>query len=376
MEELTALRRDIDAINHQLLKLLNRRAELTLEIQKVKTRDGIPTYLPEQIAGSARSYLDQEKARLDELIAANEGPFCDDTIRRLFREVSKASVALMEQDKQRVLQVSRETQTRDRVITVNGLSIGGAQPVVIAGPCAVEDEHQMERVARSLVENGVRLMRGGAFKPRTSPYSFQGLREKGLALLSDAARRHDLISVSEVMDTRSVALCAEHVDILQVGARNMYNYELLRELGKCSRPVLLKRGLSATLEELLLSAEYIVAAGNPNVIFCERGIRTYERETRNTLDISAVPLLRQKSHLPVIVDVTHAAGRKDILLPLSKAALAAGANGIMVEAHPAPHLARSDSEQQLDLDELALFLAALSPALRGQKNDTTAHNAA
>ncbi|MCC6526326.1 MAG: bifunctional 3-deoxy-7-phosphoheptulonate synthase/chorismate mutase, partial [Polyangiaceae bacterium] len=194
------------------------------------------------------------------------------------------------------------------------------------------------------------------FKPRSSPYAFQGLGELGLGLLAEAARRHGMVSVTEVTDTRAVELVARHADVLQVGARNMYNYDLLREVGRARKPVILKRGLSATIDELLWAAEYIVAAGNPEVVLCERGIRTFERQTRNTLDVSAVALLRRMSFLPVIADVSHAAGRRDILAPLGRAALAAGASGLMVEVHPWPAVARSDSEQQLTPAELARFL--------------------
>ena len=214
----------------------------------------------------------------------------------------------------------------------------------------------MEEVARGLAALGVRFMRGGAYKPRSSPYSFQGLGERGLKLLEAAANRHGLVTITEVMDPRSVELVCQHADILQVGARNMYNYDLLREVGRAGKPVLLKRALSATLDELLWSAEYILVEGNEQVILCERGIRTFGGQTRNTLDISAVPLLRQQSFLPVLVDVSHAAGRRDILAPLGRAALAAGASGLMVEVHPEPAVARSDSQQQLDLDAFARFM--------------------
>jgi 3-deoxy-7-phosphoheptulonate synthase/chorismate mutase len=218
----------------------------------------------------------------------------------------------------------------------------------------------MEEVGRLLSGLGQRFIRGGAFKPRSSPYAFQGLGKHGLEILHATARRHGLVAVTEVMDTRMVEHTARYADILQIGARNMYNYDLLREVGQCKKPVLLKRGLSATIEELLWAAEYIVSGGNEEVILCERGIRTFERQTRNTLDIAAVPLLRQKTFLPVFVDVSHAAGRRDILPALGRAALAAGANGLMVEVHPHPDLARSDSQQQLDFDEFRRFLADLS----------------
>jgi len=342
--DLEPLRAEIETINTELLGLLSRRAELVSQIQTIKAREGIPTFLPER-----------EHQMLVDLVAQNRGPFPDEVIRRLFKEIFRASVELMETQGRRTLKISRASRAADLTISARGAAIG-AEPVLIAGPCSVESEEQMESVARFLAAHGVRFLRGGAFKPRSSPYSFQGLGEEGLRILQGAARRHGLVTVTEVMDTRTVELVSRHADVLQIGSRNMYNYDLLREVGRCRRPVLLKRGLSATIDELLWSAEYIVSEGNERVILCERGIRTYEKQTRNTLDISAVPLLRQKSFLPVIVDVSHAAGRKDILAPLGRAALAAGASGLMVEAHPCPHLARSDSEQQLDLDALARFI--------------------
>ena len=342
--DLDPLRTEIESVNNQLLDLLNRRAELVGRVQTIKAREGIPTFLPER-----------EHRMLVDLVARNQGPFPDETVRHLFKEIFRASVELMETQSRRTLKISRANRPTDLTITVRGVRIG-AEPVLIAGPCSVESSEQMESVAAFLAAHGVRLLRGGAFKPRSSPYSFQGLGEEGLRILEQAARRHGLATVTEVMDTRTVELVARYTDVLQVGSRNMYNYDLLREVGRQRKPVLLKRGLCATIDELLWSAEYIASEGNQNVILCERGIRTYETQTRNTLDISAVPLLRQKSFLPVVVDVSHAAGRRDILAPLGRAALAAGASGLMVEAHPCPHLARSDSEQQLDLAALADFI--------------------
>jgi 3-deoxy-7-phosphoheptulonate synthase/chorismate mutase len=350
-----ALRAEIEVVNRELLELLSRRAGLASEIQTIKTREGIPTFDPER-----------EHRMLLELVDRNRGPFDDRTIKHLFKEIFKASVELMESQSHRTLQISRARRPEDLVITAGPATIG-REPVLIAGPCSVESEEQMESVARFLAAHGVRLLRGGAYKPRSSPYSFQGLGERGLQILERVSRRHGLVTVTEVMDTRTVELVAAHADVLQIGSRNMYNYDLLREVGRCRRPVLLKRGLSATIDELLWSAEYIVSGGNQDVILCERGIRTYERQTRNTLDISAVPLLRQKSYLPVIVDVSHAAGRKDILAALGRAALAAGASGLMVEAHPCPELARSDSEQQLDLAGLERFMVETGLAGRVQQ---------
>jgi 3-deoxy-7-phosphoheptulonate synthase/chorismate mutase len=341
--DLDTLRAAIERVNFGLLDLLSQRAQLVTEIHALKRALDLPSFVPER-----------EGQQLQALVLANRGPFSDETIRRLFKEIFRASLDLQEQATERGLVVSRERRPADLTITIRDVVIGAA-PVLIAGPCSVEDEAQMEAVAALLASLGVRLLRGGAFKPRSSPYAFQGLGERGLELLAAAGRRHGLVTVTEVTDTRLVELVARHADILQIGARNMHNVELLREVGRGRTPVLLKRGLAATLEELLFSAEYIAGEGNDQIILCERGIRTYERETRNTLDIAAIPLLKQKSYLPVIVDVSHAAGRRDILAPLGRAALAAGAAGLMVEVHPNPHLARSDAEQQLDFAAFRRF---------------------
>jgi 3-deoxy-7-phosphoheptulonate synthase/chorismate mutase len=342
--ELDVLRTQIEQTNFALLDLLSQRAELVTQVQRVKTRDGIPTFVPER-----------ERKMLADLVRRNRGPFSSETVSHLFQEIFRASVALMEAEEGELRRVSRASRHEDLCFPV-GKTLVGAEPIVIAGPCAVESEEQVEEVAQLLVALGVGLMRAGAYKPRSSPYSFQGLGQRGLEILRQVGRRHGLGTVTEVTDTRSVELVAAHADVLQVGARNMHNYELLREVGRCGKPVLLKRGLAATLDELLWSAEYVVAEGNQRVILCERGIRTFNRETRNTLDIAAVPLLRQRTYLPVVVDVSHAAGRRDILAPLGRAALAAGANGLMVEVHPCPAVARSDSQQQLDFDSFRRFM--------------------
>ena len=228
-----------------------------------------------------------------------------------------------------------------------GVKVGGKPVVVMAGPCSVEGPEQMEAVAAVVAGQGVRVMRGGAFKPRTSPYSFQGLGERGLEIFRRVADHYNLIAVSEVMDQTQIPMMTDYVDVLQVGARNMQNYNLLRELGKVSKPVLLKRGIAATLEELLLSAEYIMSGGNYNVILCERGIRTFESATRNTLDVSAIPVIQKLSHLPIIADPSHATGRRDKVLPMARAAVAAGADGILVEVHNDPDRALSDGPQAL-----------------------------
>ncbi|MDP4110414.1 MAG: 3-deoxy-7-phosphoheptulonate synthase [Bacillota bacterium] len=241
---------------------------------------------------------------------------------------------------------NRKFHTDDTIIDVRGRKIGGGYFQIIAGPCSVEDEEQMSAVSKSVKASGAGLLRGGAFKPRTSPYSFQGLENEGLELLLSAGRKEGLPVVTEIMDTADIGLFGD-VDIIQVGARNMQNFRLLKILGQTDKPVLLKRGLSNTLEELLMSAEYIMAGGNEKVILCERGIRTFEPSTRNTLDISAVPMLKKMTHLPVIVDPSHACGISSLVLPLSKAAVAAGADGLMIEVHNNPPKALSDGAQSL-----------------------------
>jgi 3-deoxy-7-phosphoheptulonate synthase len=245
-----------------------------------------------------------------------------------------------------------------------GLTVGGVNLNrgfhVIAGPCSVESKAQIDSAAAHLAGKGVRILRGGAFKPRTSPYSFQGLEEEGLRLLAAAAKRHDMITVSEVMDTESLPLVAEHIDILQVGARNMQNFSLLKRLAKQPKPVLLKRGMSATIEELLLAAEYVLN-GNDRVILCERGVRSFEKLTRNMLDLAGVALLHEMSHLPVIVDLSHSTGRTDIIAPLARACVAMGAEGIMVEVHPNPQTALSDADQALSFEEATRLIDELQP---------------
>lgn len=238
------------------------------------------------------------------------------------------------------------------IVSVNNVEIGGNRVVLIAGPCAIESSEQLEKIGEELKRAGVFIMRGSAYKPRSSPYSFQGMGEEGLALHSEAQKKHGLAIVTEAMSPQTVDLVAEHVDIIQIGTRNMQNYDLLKAVGRCKKPVILKRGFSATIEEWLLSAEYVMAHGNPNVILCERGIRTYETATRNTLDLSCIPVLKQLTHLPVIVDPSHAAGRKDLIPALSKAAIAVGADGLLIEVHHDPDHAKCDGKQSLSPEEL------------------------
>jgi len=237
-----------------------------------------------------------------------------------------------------------------------GVTIGGSAVVVAAGPCAVESSDQIADIAARVAKAGAKLLRGGAFKPRSSPYSFQGLGEEGLKLMRDAADKHDLLVISEVMDPSQIQIMLPYVDVLQVGARNMQNYHLLRGLGEVDKPVLLKRGMSGTLEELLLSAEYIMAGGNYKVILCERGIRTFETALRNTLDIAAVPVLKGLSHLPVVVDPSHGTGKRDKVAPMARAAVAAGADGLLIEVHPDPERALSDGVQSLYPDQFAQLM--------------------
>lgn len=261
---------------------------------------------------------------------------------------------------------SRTFKPDDTVFTIGDLRIGGDEVIVMAGPCSAENEDQVHQTATAVKRAGAKVLRGGAFKPRSSPYSFQGLGEQGLRLLKDAASAHDLKLVTEVMDISQMELIDRYADIFQVGARNMQNFTLLRELGRTRKPVLLKRGISATIEEWLLSAEYVLSGGNTNLILCERGIRTFETYTRNTLDISAIPIVKQLSHLPVFVDPSHGTGRRDKVAPMARAAVAAGADGLIIEVHCDPDHALSDGAQSLfpaQFDRLMAELRIIAPAI-------------
>jgi 3-deoxy-7-phosphoheptulonate synthase len=259
--------------------------------------------------------------------------------------------------------VSREFQPGRSRIRVNGTEIGGADFVVMAGPCSVESERQLMETAEAVARMGGRILRGGAFKPRTSPYDFQGMEIEGLKLLRKAKAATGLAIVTEVMRDGDVELISEYADILQIGARNMQNFALLKSLGRAERPILLKRGMSSTIKELLMSAEYIVAHGNPNVILCERGIRTFETETRNTCDLAAVAVLNELTHLPVVVDPSHATGRRSLVPPLARAAVAVGADGLLVEVHPSPEKAISDGAQSLTIPQFCAMMRELGPYL-------------
>jgi 3-deoxy-7-phosphoheptulonate synthase len=261
---------------------------------------------------------------------------------------------------------SRSFRPEGTVVRIGDVAIGGERLVMMAGPCSVESREQIKRCAEIVAKAGAKVIRGGAFKPRSSPYSFQGMGEEGLELLRAAADGNGLLVVSEVMEIAQIPVLLHYADILQVGARNMQNFNLLRELGKQRKPVLLKRGIAATVEELLLSAEYILAGGNYDVILCERGIRTFETATRNTMDISAIPVVKQLSHLPIVADPSHGTGRRDKVVPMARAAVAAGADGLLVEVHPDPDHALSDGAQSLrpeQFDQMMDQLRKIAPAV-------------
>lgn len=265
--------------------------------------------------------------------------------------------------------VSREFKKENTVINVGGVEVGGKEPVVMAGPCAVESMEQLLESAKAVADAGAAFLRGGAFKPRTSPYDFQGLAEEGLQMLRKAADANGLKVVTEVVDQRSIETVAQYADVLQIGARNMQNFQLLKEVGRAGRPVMLKRGLCATIKEWLNAAEYIMSEGCDDVIFCERGIRTYETYTRNTLDLSAVAAIKELSHLPIIVDPSHGTGRRSMVRPMAMAAIAAGADGLIIEVHPHPEIALSDGEQSLtpeDFKEIMAEIKRMAALLRGE----------
>ena len=349
--KLESYREEILSINNQILDLLSKRGELAQKIGEEKLKQGTRVYDPQR-----------EKEMINDLLDRNQGPFNDNVIKQLFKEIFKASTDLQKSENEKHLYVSRKLKPEDTVVTFkNGGIIGDGKKSFVFGPCSVESQEQVDAVARNLQQKGEKFIRGGAFKPRTSPYDFQGLGLEGLEILKNVKEKFGLNIVSEIVNPAHFELADDYLDVFQIGARNMQNFELLKEAGRTNKPILLKRGLSATIEEFTYAAEYIASQGNKNIILCERGIRTYEKATRNTLDISAVPILKQGTHLPVMVDVTHSTGRKDIMLPTAKAALAVGADGVMAEVHPNPAVALSDSAQQMDLDEFDAFYSELKP---------------
>jgi 3-deoxy-7-phosphoheptulonate synthase len=268
-----------------------------------------------------------------------------------FPEVKKVSPI-----KARFKLASRECKPDNTVISIKDVEIGGDTLFICAGPCSIESKEQIEACAREAKLRGAQALRGGAFKPRTSPYEFQGMGEEGLKLLKEAAQKYDLVIISEVMDISQIPIAIKYVDILQVGSRNMQNFPLLKELGKLKHPILLKRGFAATYQEFLMAAEYILSEGNPHVILCERGIRTFETHTRNTLDLNAVPSLKELTHLPILVDPSHGTGKRSLVTPMARAAVASGADGLIIEMHEKPEHAISDAQQTLNFTEFTQLI--------------------
>lgn len=350
------LRVQLDEVNLEILDLINRRAGLVQEIGEVKSKQSMYRFDPIR-----------EREMLDLIKKHNQGPFENATIDHIFKEIFKAGLELQKDDDKKALLVSRKKQPENTVIEINGATIGNGDANYIFGPCAVESYEQVAAVAKSVKEKGLKLLRGGAFKPRTSPYDFQGLGVEGLQILKRVADEYGLAVISEIVNPAHIEEAIEYIDVIQIGARNMQNFELLKAAGDVNKPVLLKRGLSATISEFINAAEYIMSRGNSNIILCERGIRTYETATRNTLDISAVPVLKKETHLPIMVDVTHSTGRRDLLLPAAKAALAIGADGVMAEVHPDPAVALSDSAQQMDIPTFDKFFEEITDLERRLK---------
>lgn len=348
-EKLDQLREDLDSVNMEILELINKRGKLVKETAKAKVNYGADKkYDPVR-----------EHQMLEKLKANNKGPFQDATIIHLFKEIFKAGLELQEKDYSKAMLVSRQRKAEDTIIDINGEKIGDGSPHFVCGPCAVETYEQVEKVAKQIKKHGLNIIRGGAFKPRTSPYDFQGLGFEGLEILRDIGKKYGLAVVSEIVRPQDIEEAAEYLDMIQIGARNMQNFELLKAAGEVNVPIILKRGMAATVSDFINAAEYINSKGNGNIILCERGIRTYETSTRNTLDITAVPILKQETHLPVMVDVTHSTGRRDLLIPAAKAAIAIGADAVMAEVHPDPAVALSDQQQQMDFDQFDAFMKAL-----------------
>lgn len=343
-QDLESLRSQIDSLNLDILRLINERATVVEEIGKIKEKQGVNRYDPLR-----------ERHMLDLIQKNNNGPLNQMTVDFIFKQIFKTALKQLEAEKKKELLVSRKKKSEDTVINVNNELIGSGAPSFVFGPCAVESYEQVAAVAASIQEKGLKLIRGGAYKPRTSPYDFQGLGLEGLKILKEVSKEYGLGVITEIVTPSDLDHALDYIDVIQIGARNMQNFELLKAAGATNKPVLLKRGLAATIDEFIHAAEYIMSKGNENIILCERGIRTYERATRNTLDISAVPILKQETHLPVMVDVTHSTGRRDLLLPCAKAAIAIGADGVMAEVHPDPSIALSDQQQQMDIPTFNAF---------------------
>ncbi|HSO58851.1 MAG TPA: bifunctional 3-deoxy-7-phosphoheptulonate synthase/chorismate mutase, partial [Paenisporosarcina sp.] len=351
--ELDSLRKNVDELNLEILRLINERATVVKEIGKVKEKQGVNRYDPLR-----------ERHMLDLIKENNAGPLPQSTADHIFKEIFKTALELQENDHRKALLVSRKKKAEDTVVVVNGERIGEGKPSFVFGPCAVESFDQVAAVAEAIQAKGLRMIRGGAYKPRTSPYDFQGLGLEGLKILKRVSEQYNLAVVSEIVTPHHLEDALDYIDVVQIGARNMQNFELLKAAGQINKPILLKRGMSATIEEFIHAAEYIISQGNDQIILCERGIRTYEKATRNTLDISAVPILKQETHLPVFVDVTHSTGRRDLLLPAAKAAIAIGADGVMAEVHPDPAVALSDAAQQMNLQQFDEFYDSLQKFMK------------
>ena len=342
--DLEELRSQVTELNVKILELINARTAVVQEIGKVKEKQGVHRYDPVR-----------EREMLDLLKEANNGPLPNGILEQIFKGIFMSALEIQEDEKLNALLVSRTRKAEDTIVDINGEKIGDGTPSFIFGPCAVESYEQVLAVAQSIQSKGLTMMRGGAYKPRTSPYDFQGLGLEGLKILKRVSDETGLSIVTEIITPSHLEEALDYIDVIQIGARNMQNFELLKEVGKTNKPVLLKRGLSATIDEFIHAAEYIMSKGNTQIMLCERGIRTYEKATRNTLDISAVPILKKETHLPVFVDVTHSTGRKDLLIPTAKAALAVGADGVMAEVHPDPAVALSDAAQQMDIPQFDDF---------------------
>lgn len=355
-KDLESLRSQIDVLNLEILRLINERAAVVDEIGKIKEKQGVNRYDPMR-----------ERHMLDLIKENNNGPLNQMTVDYIFKQIFKTALKQLEADKKKELLVSRKKKSEDTVININGELIGQGKPSFVFGPCAVESYEQVAAVAASIKAKGEKLIRGGAYKPRTSPYDFQGLGLEGLKILKRVSEEFGLGVITEIVTPGHLEEALDYIDVIQIGARNMQNFELLKAAGATNKPVLLKRGLAATIDEFIHAAEYIMSKGNENIILCERGIRTYEKATRNTLDISAVPILKQETHLPVFVDVTHSTGRRDLLLPCAKAAIAIGADGVMAEVHPDPSVALSDSQQQMDIPTFDAFYDTLQKFMKNHE---------
>lgn len=352
-QNLETLRIQIDELNLEILRLINERAEIVNEIGKIKEKQGVNRYDPLR-----------ERHMLNLLKDNNKGPLNQMTVDYIFKQIFTTSLKQLEESKKKELLVSRKKKSEDTVININGEQVGAGAPTFVFGPCSVESYEQVAAVAESIKAKGLKMIRGGAFKPRTSPYDFQGLGVEGLKILKQVSQEYGLSVVTEIVTPAHIEEALDYIDVIQIGARNMQNFELLKAVGETKKPVLLKRGLAATIDEFIHAAEYIMSKGNENIMLCERGIRTYEKATRNTLDISAVPILKQETHLPVFVDVTHSTGRRDLLLPCAKAAIAIGADGVMAEVHPDPSVALSDSQQQMDIPQFDQFYYELQKFMK------------